>query len=149
MLLQTTETMNVNDLLSTLTASTLTVSIIQWLKATKLVPFINQHSAGLNRTLGWVSAFATGAGIHYTFNHDAGVLTITGLSAGVIIHTATVTAKQYAVQWLIYKGVVKGPAETVSAIAEGIVRPVPVASPGAIAAGIEQAQASTQASTKP
>lgn len=132
------EIMSVNDALSTLTASTLTVSIIQWLKTSKWLPFINQHSAGLNRTIGWLSAFATGTGIHYTFNHDAGVLTITGLSAGVIIHTATVTAKQYAVQWLIYKGIVKAPAETVSAIAEGI-RPIPVASPGAIAAGAEQA----------
>ena len=139
MLFQVAEpSMNVNDLLSTLTASTLTVSIIQWLKTSKWLPFINQHSATLNRTLGWVSAFATGTGIHYTFNHDAGVLTITGLSAGVIIHTATVTAKQYAMQWLIYKGIVKEPAKTETAIAEGL-RPIPVASPGAIVAGAEQA----------
>ncbi len=140
MLLQAAvETTTVGDLLSTLTASTLTVSIIQWLKTSKWLPFVNQHSAGLNRTLGWLSAFATGAGIHWTFNHDAGVLTITGLSAGIIIHTATITAKQYAVQWLIYKGIVKEPAANVAAVAEGL-HPVPVASPGIIAAGQEQAE---------
>ena len=128
----------VNDFMSTIAASTLAVSAIQWLKNTKLVPFINAHSAGINRTLSWFIAFASGAGIHYTFNGDAGVLTITGLSAGVIIHTATITCKQYAVQWLIYKGIVKGPAETVTAIAEGV-KTVAVASPGAIVAGVEQA----------
>ena len=127
----------VNDFMSTIAASTLAVSAIQWLKNTKLVPFINAHSAGINRTLSWFIAFASGAGIHYTFNGDAGVLTITGLSAGVIIHTATITCKQYAVQWLIYKGIVKGPAETVTAISEGV-RTVAVASPGAIMASAEQ-----------
>jgi hypothetical protein len=139
MLFQAAEANNsVNDLLSTLTASTLVVSIIQWLKTTKLVPFMDQHTSTLNRIVGWASAFATGAGIHFTFNHDAGVLTVTGLTAGVIIHTATITSKQYAVQWLIYKGIVKEPAKTEAAIAEGV-RPVPVASPGAIKAGEEQA----------
>ena len=138
MLLQAEPAMSVNDLLSTLTASTLTVSIIQWLKATKWIPFIDQHTAGINRVLSWFAAFLTGTGIHWTFNHDAGVLTITGLSLGVIIHTATITSKQYAVQWLIYRGIVKEPAKTETAIAEGI-RPVVVASPGAVVAGEEAA----------
>jgi hypothetical protein len=137
--LQTTLTPDptmVNDLMSTITASTLAVSVIQWLKNTKLVPFINQHSAGLNRTLAWLVAFFSGAGIHYTFNGDAGVLTVTGLSVGVIIHTATITCKQYVVQWLIYKGVVKGPAADVAAVKEGVAA-TPVASPGVVQAGEE------------
>lgn len=96
-----------NEFLSTITASTIAVSIIQWLKNTKLVPFINEHSTGLNRLVSWVAAFAAGTGIHFTFNGDAGVLQVTGLSAGVIIHTVTVTCKQYAVQWLIYRGILK------------------------------------------
>ena len=99
-----------NEFMSTITASTLAVSIIQWLKNTKLVPFINENSTTLNRWVSWLAAFVSGAGIHFTFNHDAGVLTVTGLTAGVIIHTVTVTCKQYAVQWLIYRGVLKGPA---------------------------------------
>ncbi len=126
----------VNDLLSTVTASTLAVSIIQWLKSTKLVPFINQHSAGLNRTLSWFIAFASGAGIHYTFNGDAGVLTITGLSAGVIIHTATITCKQYAIQWLIYRGIVSKQAGDVTAVAEGVPASI-VVSPGTAKAGLD------------
>ena len=121
----------VNDFMSTIAASTLAVSAIQWLKNTKLVPFINAHSAGINRTLSWFIAFASGAGIHYTFNGDAGVLTITGLSAGVIIHTATITCKQYAVQWLIYKGIVKGPAADQTAVSEGV-KAVPVAPAGVV-----------------
>jgi len=123
----------VNDFMSTVTASTLAVSVIQWLKDTKYVPFINQHSAGLNRTLSWFIAFCSGAGIHYTFNGDAGVLTVTGLSAGVIFHTVTITCKQYVAQWLIYKGIVKGPASDVTAVREGV--PVtPVVGPGAVQA---------------
>ena len=136
LLLQTTLTPDptmVNDFMSTVTASTLAVSIIQWLKESKFVPFINQHSAGLNRFLGWAIAFFSGAGIHYTFNGDAGVLTVTGLSLGVIIHTATITCKQYAAQWLIYRGIVKGPAADVTAVREGV--PVtPVVGAGAVQA---------------
>ncbi len=124
----------VNDFMSTVTASTLAVSIIQWAKESKLVPFVNAHSAGLNRFLGWAIAFFSGAGIHYTFNGDAGVLTVTGLSAGVIIHTATITCKQYAAQWLIYRGIVKGPAADVTAVKEGVAV-TPVASPGTVQAG--------------
>lgn len=137
MLLQTTpDPTMVNDFMSTITASTLAVSVIQWLKDTKYVPFINQHSASLNRTLSWAIAFCSGAGIHYTFNGDAGVLTVTGLSAGVIIHTATITCKQYAAQWLIYKGIVRGPAADVAAVKEGT-RAVAVAPAGSIAAANE------------
>ncbi len=129
----------VNDFMSTITASTLAVSVIQWLKGTKWVPFVNAHSARMNQVLSWMIAFFSGAGIHYTFNGDAGVLTVTGLSAGVIIHTATITCKQWAVQWLIYKGIVKGPAADVAAVAEGV--PVtPVASPGTIQAGMDAAK---------
>jgi hypothetical protein len=139
MLLQTSpDPTMVNDFMSTITASTLAVSVIQWLKDTKYIPFINQHSATLNRFLSWAIAFFSGAGIHYTFNGDAGVLTVTGLSAGVIIHTATITCKQYAAQWLIYKGIVKGPAADVTAVKEGM--PVtPVAPVGSVKAGIDAA----------
>ncbi len=138
MLLQlTSEPTMSNEILSTVAASALVVSALEWLKNTKWLPFVNQHSAGINRMIGWLAAFCTGTGIHYTFNQDAGVLTITGLSAGIIIHTITTTSKQYAVQWLIYQRI-KGRASDVAAIAEGV-RPVPVASPGAIVAGAEQA----------
>ena len=133
------EVMSANDLLSTLTASTLTVSIIQWLKNTEWIPLVNQHSARLNRIISWGAAFATGTGIHYTFNHDAGVLTITGLSLGVIFHTATVTMKQYAVQWLIYKGIVKEPAANIAAVQGGM--PVAAVAPaGAVAAALANPQ---------
>lgn len=96
-----------NELLSTLTGATMVVSIIEWVKNTKVVPFINRNSTALNRVVSWVGAFLAGTGIHYTFNQDAGVLTISGLSAGVIFHTALITTKQYALQWMLYRGVVK------------------------------------------
>ncbi len=127
------------DWLSTVTASAAVVSILQWAKSSKLVPFITQHSAGWNRALGWFAAFCTGTGIHFTFNHDAGVLQITGLSVGVIIHTATITSKQYFAQWLIYKGIVKEPAATQAAIQEGM--PVAAVAPaGAVAAAQQNPQ---------
>lgn len=138
----------VNDFFSTITASTLAVSVIQWVKNTKLVPFINQNSAGLNRLIAWVTAFCMGTGIHYTFNGDAGVLTITGLSAGVIFHTVTITCKQYVAQWLVYKGLVKGPAADAAAVAAGV--PVtPVAPVGSVKAGVDKAAEDAGAGVKP
>lgn len=138
MFFQTPE-MPSNEILSTFTASAMVVSVIQWLKNTKLVPFINQHSAGMNRTLSWLAAFFSGLGIHYHYDATAGALTITGLTAGVILHTGWDATQQYFAQWLIYRGIVKGPAADVAAVAEGV--PVtPVASPGLVQAGAVKAK---------
>ena len=127
-----------NELVSTVTASAMSVAVIQWMKNTKLVPFMDQHSSGLNRFIGWLAALLSATGIHYTFNHDTGTLTLTGLTVMGLTHTAWDTTKSYAFQWLVYRGVVKGPAADVAAVAGGTKAQV-VVGPGAKVAGVEAA----------
>ena len=135
MFLQITNAMD-NELLSTITASSMAVAIIQWLKNTKLVPFMNQNSAGLNRFVGWFAAFVSGAGLHYHYEASTGTLTLTGLTAAAIVHTGWDTVQSYAAQWLIYRGIVKQPAADVAAVAQGMPATITV-SPGVAKAGLE------------
>lgn len=128
-----------NELVSTISASAMAVSIVQWAKNTKLIPFMDQHTAGMNRFVGWMAAFLSATGIHYQFNHDTGTLTLTGLTAAALAHTTWDTVKSYAFQWLVYRGVVKGPAADVAAVAGGTKAQV-VVGPGVKVAGVEAAQ---------
>ena len=91
-----------SEVLSTLSASAIAVGVIQYLKNVKWIPFMNQHSAGMNRFVGWAVAFASSLGLHFAYDHAAGTLTITGLTVAVIGHTAWDTIKSYAMQWLTY-----------------------------------------------
>lgn len=128
-----------SEVVTTVTASAMSVAVIQWLKNTKLIPFMDQHTAGLNRFAGWLAAFGSSVGIHWTFDHTAGTLTLTGLTLAAIGHTAWDTTKSYAFQWLVYRGIVKDKAADVAAVAEGMPAQIAV-SPGAAQAGISKAK---------
>ena len=126
-----------NELVSTVTASAMSVAIIQWMKNTKYIPFMNQHSSAFNRFVGWVAAFLSATGIHYSFNHDTGTLTLTGLTAVALGHTVWDTTKSYAFQWLTYRGIVV-PATATTQVASTLanvppnapVTPVPIVTVG-------------------
>lgn len=94
------------ELTSVVTAGAISVSIIQWLKNTKLVPFINHNSAALNRVVAWIAAFVSAVGLHYTWDSGTGTLTLTGLTATAIGTTLWATIKSYAFQVLIYRGII-------------------------------------------
>ena len=126
-----------------ITTSAMSVAIIQWLKNTKYLPFINQHTTGINRMVGWGTAMLSATGLHYTYDAHSGTLTLTGLTLMTVAHALFDTTKSYAFNWLIYNGMVKSRAADVAAVAEGV-RPVPVAQPGVVAAGVEQAQQGKQ-----
>ena len=85
LLLQASTTVMGNEVLDTLSASAISVAIIQWLKNTKLIPFMDQHTSGINRIVAWVMAFLAGTGIHYQFDHATGTLTLTGLTVATIL----------------------------------------------------------------
>lgn len=137
---QVTDAMPVStELPALISTSAMSVAIIQWLKNTKYVPFVSQHTAGINRILGWGSAFLSSIGIHYTYDAHLGSLTITGLTLIAIFHAGLDASKSYAFNWLIYNGMVKGRAADVSAVAEGITPVAVVAPPGVVVAGAEQA----------
>lgn len=107
LLLQATTIMG-NEVLDTVTASAMSVAIVQWLKNTKLVPFMDQHTTSINRVVAWIMALLSATGIHYNFDHATGTLTLTGLTAAAIFHTVGDTIKSYALQWLVYRGVKPG-----------------------------------------
>ena len=115
LLLQASTTVMGNEVLDTLSASAISVAIIQWLKNTKLIPFMGQHTSGINRIVAWVMAFLAGTGIHYQFDHATGTLTLTGLTVATILHTGGDTIKSYALQWLVYRGVKPGLVPTEAA----------------------------------
>lgn len=123
------------ELPSLITTSAITVAAIQWLKNTKLIPFINQHSSTVNRVVGWTAAFITAAGLHYTWDANTGTLTLTNLHLMSILHAAGDTTKSYAFQWLIYKGIVQTPARDVAAVTEGVPARVVVPVGAVVAAG--------------
>jgi hypothetical protein len=141
MMLQVSDVMPVStELPALISTSAMSVAIIQWLKNTKYIPFMDQHSAGINRVVGWCSALASSAGIHYSYDAHVGTLTLTGLTAMAIFHAATDATKSYAFNWLIYNGLVKGRAADVAAVAERQAQGMPVkvaATPGVVAAAAE------------
>lgn len=112
------------ELPALLTTSAMTVAVIEWLKNTKLVPFMSQHTAALNRTVAWLAAFCTGTGIHYQFDATAHSLTITGLSLAVIGHAVWDTTKSYAFNWMLYKGIIK-PAQATKQVASTLANVMP------------------------
>ncbi len=128
------------ELPALISTSAMSVAIIQWLKNTKYVPFMDQHSAGINRLVGWVSALTSSVDIHYSYDSHLGTLTLTGLTAAAIFHASMDATKSYAFNWLIYNGMVKGRAADVAAVAEALPKkPAVVVSPGVAQAGKEMA----------
>lgn len=106
------------ELTSVVTAGAISVSVIQWLKNTKLIPFINHNSAALNRAVAWLMAFISAIGLHYTWDSGTGTLTLTGLTATAIGTTLWATIKSYAFQVLIYRGIVDKNGKPVQAAQE-------------------------------
>jgi hypothetical protein len=137
------------ELPALISTSALSVAIIQWFKNSQLPIFkaFSQDSTGLNRTVAWLAAVIAGIGIHYHYDPALGALTITGLTIPALVSTGVNSAKSYAFNWLIYNTAIKSRAADVSAVASGM--PVtPVASPGAVKAGVDQANESGGSSGK-
>ena len=143
--MQIDPTMLTTELPALITTGGMAVAIIEWMKNSKVVPFMNAHTATMNRVVGWIAAFCGATGLHYKFDHTAGILTITGISAAVIGHTIYDTVQNYAFQWLVYKGVVK-PATAAVSVAQTLanVAPVaPVVTPIVAATSAEKKEAET------
>lgn len=93
------QTMSSGELVtSQLAGAALLAYLLQWLKATRLVPFISEHTKGINRALTGIMSLAASIGIHYNFDSTAGILTIGGLHAGSILHGLWAWAQQWAFQ---------------------------------------------------
>jgi len=97
----------VNILGTQFTLSAVVVWLIEKLKASKAMPFINTETAKLNRLLSIVLAFLSALGIQYSyaFNHQTGtlILTINGLLLANILHFAWTWLQNFVMQQAIFK----------------------------------------------
>lgn len=89
-----------------------TARIIEKAKQSNLVPWLTVNSERVNGWVAIVTAGIAAVGVHATFDQTAGVLTITGLTAAGLWNAAMEYARQYMLQQIAYKKLVKpDPAE--------------------------------------
>ena len=83
--------------------------VLQWLKKSRWFPWLTVESQKLNRIAGVVIAFAASIGVVATFDHTAGVLTITGLTLAGLGHGIARFIQQWSYQQAAYRTVVAPP----------------------------------------
>lgn len=91
------------DTTAVLTASAVSVWIIQELKKAKWFQLLTPSTATLNRLASMLAAVATATGIHVAFS--AGTLTISGLTLTGIIGAVIAWFKSFVMNELIYQGI--------------------------------------------
>src|SRR6185295_14036090 len=96
-----------DPIIAQLSTSAVIVSVIEWLKETKIIPWMNHNSPWANRFVAMFFALIAGIGLGWMYDPTAGVLTITGLQPSHIANTLWATFSSYGTQWLIYKGVIR------------------------------------------
>jgi hypothetical protein len=111
------------DATAILTASAISVYIIQRLKSWNWFTLLSPTSKYANMAASVFTAALGATGIHYTFNPDAGTLTLTGLTLTGILTALWTWAKSFALNELIYQGTIGAPARTASAINGGVPAP--------------------------
>jgi hypothetical protein len=82
---------------------------IQLLKKIQAIPFVNFETQNANRWLSALIAAAVGAGITFTFNKAAGILTMAGLTLPNIYHFVSLAIQQFAMQHGVYKTMIAPP----------------------------------------
>jgi hypothetical protein len=79
---------------------------LQWLKASKFFPWLTMETQTLNRIVGIAIAFLTSVGVLVSFDHVAGVLTVTGLTLANLGHAVIRFGQQWTFQQASYRLVV-------------------------------------------
>jgi hypothetical protein len=99
--------------ISQVTLSAVSVVVMQWIKGSKLFPFITATTDKLNKVVAAVLAGVTAIGVHYTYDATTATLTVVGLSWAALGHAAWHWLQSYAFQETIYKGAFHKPAPVV------------------------------------
>lgn len=82
------------------------VHFINWLKDTKLIPFINAHSDVINRVVAFLAAIVGGLGMHFAAQGDltsGGTLQITYPPLDVMVTGITHIAFQWGIQQTYFR----------------------------------------------
>ena len=108
-----------SDITAHLTIGAVIVYAIERLKSLAWVRWITPDTKILNAWLSATLAAAAAVGISVTFDPTGGVLTITGLTLQGTLTGIWEWLKQYAVQQLLYDGVIQKSGRTAPAGAGG------------------------------
>lgn len=82
------------------------ISAIQHVKNSKWFPWLSAETERLNRFVAIIVSGATAFGIHTSFDHSNGVLTITGLTLATIGTGIYNWGSSYITQQVLYKATV-------------------------------------------
>ncbi len=83
--------------------------VIQFLKGQKWFPLANFNNGTLNRLFSWTVAAFTGLGLGISFDRNAGIFSITGLTVAGLIAGMTHMFAQVAANHVTYKVLVAPP----------------------------------------
>lgn len=91
------------------TLAVITTYLFQWFKKSKWFPWLTVETQKVNRIAGFVIAFGASIGVVATFDHTAGVLTITGLTLQGLGHGMARFIQQWVFQQVAYKNLIAPP----------------------------------------
>ena len=97
--------------ISQVTTSAVIAYFLEWLKGTRLFPWLSMETAKLNRVVAVILSGIGALGVHANFDQTSGVLTITGLTVVTILHGLWDWAQAFVTQQVIYDGVVQKPSK--------------------------------------
>lgn len=83
---------------SQLASAALLAYLLQWVKTRNWIPWISEHTKGINYLITGVLSLTAAVGIHYQFDSASGVLTVGGLHLSSIVHGLWEWMKQWAFQ---------------------------------------------------
>jgi hypothetical protein len=97
--------------LTQVTVSAIVVALIEWMKRTNRLSWINVETEKLNRAVAFVGATVSAIGIHMTWNHGANpgsyLLGISGLTVMGVTHGLWTVTKSFVMQQIIFHSTVK------------------------------------------
>jgi hypothetical protein len=93
-----------NVLATQITLGLVGSGVLNFLKSRAWVPFINDHSAGINHVILALTSAAGAVGVNAVWSSSEHSLTITGLSFASIAAGLWVWGKQWCVQFLVHRG---------------------------------------------
>ena len=98
-----------NVVLSTFTSSAVVVWLMQLIKKSKWLTFVEEGKPALNRFVSVVAAAAANLGLSYTWDAQTHALTIAGLSVAGMLAMGWHWLNHYAMQETIYQMAVNKP----------------------------------------
>jgi hypothetical protein len=93
-----------NVLATQVTLGLLGSGLLNVLKKSTLVSFVNQNSTTLNHLILLATSAAGAIGVHFVWNASGHSLTITGLDLATIAASLWIWSKQWAIQFLVHRG---------------------------------------------